>query len=98
VSCRRVDDRMDCNLLHMVVELSFQFLNPFHLVRRHGAFVVASSLLLVQVGEIHVPVPWELENVVVECQCVVKMDVLNVEVFDVVKVVEFQCMKFFDQT
>ena len=97
MSCRRVDVRMDCSLLRMVVELSFQFLNPFHLVRRHGAFVVASSLLSVQVGEIHVPVPWELENVVEECQCVVKMDVLSVEVFDVVKVVEFQYTRFVDQ-
>jgi hypothetical protein len=97
VSCRRVDVRMDCSLLRMVVELSFQFLNPFHLDRHHAASVAASCLLLALVGEIHDREPWELENAVVECPCAVAMGVLNVEVFDAVKVVEFQYTRFVDQ-
>ena len=88
---------MDCSLLRMVAELSFQFLNPVHLDRHRVAFVAASCLLLALAGEIHDLEPWEPENAVVECPCVVAMGVLNVEVFDVVKVVEFQYTRFVDQ-
>jgi len=97
VSCKRVHGHRDYNLLRMVEELSFLFPDPFHLAGRHVASVAASFLLgqnLSLAAAIHGPEPSAPGNAVVECPYVAEMDVLNVGVFDGVRVVECQCTTF----